>query len=254
MFTYTHATMQRPPPPNPIACVLQVCTTLIALVALVFVCMNIYQGKESPLYQGAAPARAATDNEGLTVVEGNGSTRAVGSKWSGPKLVRTGNNIYAHPDDNEVQCMANYPLCIGNEFSARNEPHLRQVGITHIVSAIGELGPPFADISYHTFFVEDSNVDMLEHWDASYEFIEAALKADPSARVLVHCAAGVSRSSSTIIYYLMRKHNMTYGQAFLAVQATRHVIQPNVYLEAHLGRLSEAWATRRAAATVKQEN
>jgi len=46
--------------------------------------------------------------------------------------------------------------------------------------------------------------------------------------VLVHCAAGVSRSSSNVIAYLMRrKKNMSFNEAFNFVKKRRPVICPN---------------------------
>ena len=45
--------------------------------------------------------------------------------------------------------------------------------------------------------------------------------------MLVHCYAGVSRSSSTVIYYLMRKHDLSLKDALNYVKACRWFINPN---------------------------
>jgi protein tyrosine phosphatase len=45
--------------------------------------------------------------------------------------------------------------------------------------------------------------------------------------VLVHCEAGISRSATTVIAYLMKFHNMTLGQAFQHTKERRRIINPN---------------------------
>ncbi len=46
-------------------------------------------------------------------------------------------------------------------------------------------------------------------------------------RVLVHCAAGVSRSPTLVIAYMMWSQKMTRKEAFEYVSSRRPVIQPN---------------------------
>lgn len=43
----------------------------------------------------------------------------------------------------------------------------------------------------------------------------------------MHCAAGVSRSASIVIAYLMRNNGMNYSDAFALVKNKRFVICPN---------------------------
>jgi protein-tyrosine phosphatase len=45
--------------------------------------------------------------------------------------------------------------------------------------------------------------------------------------VLVHCAAGVSRSASVVIYYIMRHFRWSFAKALAHVKAKRSVICPN---------------------------
>mmetsp|Transcript_51538 Transcript_51538/g.120919 ORF Transcript_51538/g.120919 Transcript_51538/m.120919 type:complete len:85 (+) Transcript_51538:1-255(+) len=44
---------------------------------------------------------------------------------------------------------------------------------------------------------------------------------------LIHCSAGVSRSSSVVISYLMRRRGMSLREAYDTVKAARPQIAPN---------------------------
>ncbi|KAL6079423.1 Dual specificity protein phosphatase 10 [Balamuthia mandrillaris] len=68
-------------------------------------------------------------------------------------------------------------------------------------------------------------VDIASHFDSSFQFIEDARKQ--SHRVLIHCHAGVSRSTTITLAYLMRAHRWTLKEAYQHVKTRRQVICPN---------------------------
>eukprot|EP01127_Copromyxa_protea_P016205 TRINITY_DN477_c0_g1_i1.p1 TRINITY_DN477_c0_g1~~TRINITY_DN477_c0_g1_i1.p1 ORF type:complete len:134 (-),score=18.66 TRINITY_DN477_c0_g1_i1:32-433(-) len=45
--------------------------------------------------------------------------------------------------------------------------------------------------------------------------------------VLIHCQAGISRSASFVIAYLMKHHSMTLREAYFLVKEKKPDIQPN---------------------------
>jgi len=55
--------------------------------------------------------------------------------------------------------------------------------------------------------------------------------------VLVHCFAGVSRSSTIVISYLMKKLNWSYREALEHVRKQRWVVNPNPGFVRQLKRL-----------------
>lgn len=61
--------------------------------------------------------------------------------------------------------------------------------------------------------------------DESIEFIRRCTELE--FPVLVHCNAGVSRSSSVVIGYLIRECHLPFDEAFRAVKLKRPAIQPN---------------------------
>ena len=82
-------------------------------------------------------------------------------------------------------------------------------------------------VQYVRVPVDDSCLeDIRAHFENAHVFINEALK-DPNSRILVHCFAGVSRSATIIISFLMRFKSMSYHEALRFVKQRRDVVQPN---------------------------
>lgn len=153
----------------------------------------------------------------------------------------------------EMNC-GNYPnqiindtLYLGDRKSALTEQVLVDLKITHIVNATnappaeyprdytskGFIKNKFEDrkdlnVKYIRVPVDDISVQKIkDHFDAVHQLIHDAIHKE-RGRVLVHCFAGVSRSSTIVISYLMRYRKMSYLEAFQLVKSRRDVIQPNV--------------------------
>jgi hypothetical protein len=50
---------------------------------------------------------------------------------------------------------------------------------------------------------------------------------DEGLKIYIHCHAGISRSASLVIYYLIKYYNMDFEEAFKYVREKRVCIQPN---------------------------
>lgn len=77
-----------------------------------------------------------------------------------------------------------------------------------------EMKHPFPDIitEYKIIRVKDSkNENILSFFDESNEFIHKAVSSNQN--VLVHCFAGVSRSSTFIMAYLIKHCGKTLNEA-----------------------------------------
>lgn len=57
------------------------------------------------------------------------------------------------------------------------------------------------------------------------DFIRDAIAKD--GKVFVHCYAGVSRSATIVIAYLMFEHGLSYSAAIKLVKSKRPFINPN---------------------------
>ena len=109
-------------------------------------------------------------------------------------------------------------------------PGMVQLGITHVLNLFSQ-DQPFADrgIIYRNILLLDIPEQSLTdgHLDEALAFIHQALHQDNNNnKVLVHCNAGVSRSATVIIAYLMQQA-MTYDQALAVVRQNRPTAQPN---------------------------
>lgn len=70
--------------------------------------------------------------------------------------------------------------------------------------------------------------NIIQHFSTCIDFIENALEdQNKSNGVLVHCFYGVSRSSTLVIAYLMKKYGMTYQKAFERAKSKRSLVYPN---------------------------
>jgi protein-tyrosine phosphatase len=61
--------------------------------------------------------------------------------------------------------------------------------------------------------------------DESNKFIEKQLADDK--KIIVHCMAGISRSVSLVLSYLMYKYKMSYEKALATVRKNRPIANPN---------------------------
>ncbi|ESO86164.1 hypothetical protein LOTGIDRAFT_195282 [Lottia gigantea] len=67
--------------------------------------------------------------------------------------------------------------------------------------------------------------NIIQHFPKVKEFIDDCLQN--GGQVLVHGNAGISRSASLVIAYIMEKFGVNYREAFLFVQQRRFCINPN---------------------------
>jgi len=120
---------------------------------------------------------------------------------------------------------------LGSYPSILQYEKLKARGIKNILSIMNFVQiPPFDDRSqdFNFLFVKLEDiyyVNISEVFDVAHYFIDNALKKNES--VLVHCRAGVSRSATIVISYIMRTHNLSYKEALDLVVERRSVVSPN---------------------------
>jgi protein-tyrosine phosphatase len=125
-------------------------------------------------------------------------------------------------------------IYIGNYPAALNISLLKNIGITHILVAGKDMVEMFPnDFIYKTISLYDSpHTNISKYFPESNTFIKSADK------ILVHCGAGVSRSVSLVLAYLISEYNMTYSESIKLMKSKRQIANPNTGFEKHLRKYS----------------
>lgn len=152
------------------------------------------------------------------------------SRTGGGGSIRTpilGARISRIPSYNEILPR----LYLGDICTALNKEELTRIGITDLLTI--EIKPLQAHdlascIKRYLFInvMDHTKQDIISHFDATNEFIESALK-DATNKILVHCVAGISRSASLVIAYVMKTRSMNYTEAYELVSHKRRIVDPN---------------------------
>lgn len=128
---------------------------------------------------------------------------------------------------------------IGSQSAAGDLEELHKNGITHILNVTTEVPCYFENpqdtkdkFIYHRENAIDSlDCDIVDSGiiDRSLDFIDNALAKN--GKVLVHCQAGISRSGSVVVAYLMKKLKLSYSDALIKARSVRGCINPNASFE-----------------------
>jgi len=119
-------------------------------------------------------------------------------------------------------------LFIGDCFAADDHALLKKHEITHVVCALKLLKPNYAE-GITPLYIEvndSSDEDLGQHFEEIYEFMDNAIENE-TGKVYVHCAAGVSRSSTCLISYLMKKKNWKFAKTKHFVTQRHITTYPN---------------------------
>jgi dual specificity protein phosphatase 1B len=118
-------------------------------------------------------------------------------------------------------------VILGDYVSACNKFILARFGVTHILTVGSGLMPKFQGKFVYKIVREYDipSANLKQHWPSCYQFIDQAIAS--GGTVLIHCYAGISRSSSTVAYYLMKKHDLSLKDALNYIRANRWFINPN---------------------------
>jgi protein-tyrosine phosphatase len=85
-------------------------------------------------------------------------------------------------------------------------------------------------------------VNIMKHFSGAIQFMKTAISS--GGTVLVHCFAGISRSASCVIAYLMHENNVPFFEAMSYVRKRRHIVFPNFGFQRQLMDFERQLKTR----------
>lgn len=108
-----------------------------------------------------------------------------------------------------------------------NDPELiHKHAITHVLNVAGCPSEKLPGLHYLDVYILDLPEEPLcHHFLPCFKFMDDALK---TGCVLVHCNAGISRSPSIVVAYLMCRRQKSLSEALRQVKAARPKANPNV--------------------------
>ncbi|VDO69775.1 unnamed protein product [Heligmosomoides polygyrus] len=120
-------------------------------------------------------------------------------------------------------------MYLGSQQDALDKDKMKNRGITHVVNL--STGCPrstliTSDENFLRIAVNDSYQEKLSpHFEDAWKFIEKVRTT--GGVVLIHCLAGISRSPTLAISYVMRYKNLSSEEAYKLVKEKRPSISPN---------------------------
>lgn len=143
----------------------------------------------------------------------------------------------------------NRALCLsGNAVDAQNAARLKQFGISHVINATPDL--PFCQErkckQLRVAILDLPSENILQYFESAIKFIGEYKEEEKEAtcseclrvylddalcseshNVLVHCSAGISRSPTLVLAYMIRKRRLTLEEALRQMRCSRSIIDPN---------------------------
>jgi len=120
-------------------------------------------------------------------------------------------------------------LYLGNMTDAADPETLSKLGIDHVlnVTAVNPTYTQSDSITYKQLLAADNgSQNIKQYFDEAFTFIDTA--RDCGGSVLIHCQAGVSRSPTIAIAYLIKNFPMRMLEAYKFIKTRRSIISPNL--------------------------
>ncbi|KAJ3051989.1 hypothetical protein HK097_006999 [Rhizophlyctis rosea] len=118
-------------------------------------------------------------------------------------------------------------LYLGSCFAAKSSAMV-DLSIKHVIRLGWGFGKPAGgeDIVCHDYPLEDSPEEKIGEW---FEEVTGVIHraGENGERVLVHCHAGVSRSATVVLAYLMKYRGVSLYDAWNIAYKSRPIIRPN---------------------------
>lgn len=122
----------------------------------------------------------------------------------------------------------NQKLFLGSEIDARNRDLYLTTDVTQVLSIVSADSFALPDEAknvrqMHIKLNDMSDQVIGDHFERAIEFVAS----NTTGSTLIHCRAGISRSSTLVMAYLMQVNHWTLNKAFSFVKSKRGCVAPN---------------------------
>eukprot|EP01006_Ploeotia_vitrea_P066796 TRINITY_DN95739_c0_g1_i1.p1 TRINITY_DN95739_c0_g1~~TRINITY_DN95739_c0_g1_i1.p1 ORF type:complete len:203 (+),score=18.72 TRINITY_DN95739_c0_g1_i1:26-610(+) len=152
--------------------------------------------------------------------------------WESSALDEMKSILEEGPDDFQPASMLDCKLWVASqaEIMKKDCEFIRKNGITHILNCAGEeqckLTKLVENVQYHVIDAEDDEeYNMLQHYDEAEQFITSGIQA--GGKVVVHCGAGVNRSVTLCVAYMVAHEGVNLMDAIIPIRHQRRIILLN---------------------------
>lgn len=186
---------------------------IIVIIVLISIFVNIVESKPTP--RQSATHHSAHLQHHSAPLQRQSTTPTLTTQI--PKLDLSSIDI---PESTNISPITD-KIWISDYPTATNYPLLKKLGVKQILTIGAEL-PPHPTNEFRLMHIKLNDMpgeNIKQHFNTAYDFID-------TDNTLVHCAAGISRSASLVLSYLMRKHRITLDKALEYVKSKR-AIRPN---------------------------
>ena len=118
-------------------------------------------------------------------------------------------------------------IYLGDIDAAQNITYLKEYNITAVVNCADEFFSEYEDIKFIELRLYDDSDPKSENLFPRIEVAYKFIKLHSKNNVLVHCAMGVSRSATMVIFYLMKEKGWDYDTCYQYIIERRPTIAPN---------------------------
>ena len=122
-------------------------------------------------------------------------------------------------------------IYLGDMDAAADEEYLKSYNISTVVNCAEELVSNYTDLKFMELKLFDYTLDQIfPRFEVAYKYI----KKHSENNILIHCAAGMSRSASLVIFYIMKEKKWDYDTCLNYTRERRPIVSPNEGFEEQL--------------------
>jgi predicted protein tyrosine phosphatase len=123
-------------------------------------------------------------------------------------------------------------LYLGGEHAASNYEIIRKNKISHIINvAINSTTYDHSDIKIVKCQIDDEAIAPDGYFESMANLLYSMLQdTNDIENILVHCVAGISRSATVILSYLILHQKMSFYAALSKIEKNRDIVSPHPLL------------------------